>query len=259
MARDINGVFAFTAGTAAVSGAPANSSHVNTRFADILADLNAARPITAGGTGATNAAAALANLGLTATAAELNILDGVTATATQLNSIGVQHLATLTASSSATLAFTGFDSSKYSAYSFHFVRLVPATDAVTFRARTSTDGGSSYDSGASDYEYTINQTTGAGGSAILAATAGSMRFSGSLSNVAGRGGFNGTARINGPDGASYGFLYSTAGYMTEANELRAANGVNVRKAAADIDGIQFFMESGNIASGEIIVFGHRFE
>lgn len=42
-------------------------------------------PIKHGGTGATTAAAALANLGLTATAAELNIMDGVTATATELN------------------------------------------------------------------------------------------------------------------------------------------------------------------------------
>ena len=44
-------------------------------------------PISLGGTGATTASAALQNLGLTSTAAELNILDGVTATATELNLI----------------------------------------------------------------------------------------------------------------------------------------------------------------------------
>lgn len=42
-------------------------------------------PIANGGTGSTTAAGALTNLGITATAAELNILDGVTATATELN------------------------------------------------------------------------------------------------------------------------------------------------------------------------------
>lgn len=42
-------------------------------------------PITKGGTGATTAAAALTNLGLTATAAELNKMDGVTATTAELN------------------------------------------------------------------------------------------------------------------------------------------------------------------------------
>lgn len=42
-------------------------------------------PVNKGGTGATTAANALKNLGLTATAAELNIMDGVTATAAELN------------------------------------------------------------------------------------------------------------------------------------------------------------------------------
>lgn len=42
-------------------------------------------PVTSGGTGATTAAAALVNLGLTATAAELNKMDGVTATTAELN------------------------------------------------------------------------------------------------------------------------------------------------------------------------------
>lgn len=42
-------------------------------------------PIANGGTGATTATAALTNLGITATAAELNKMDGVTATTTELN------------------------------------------------------------------------------------------------------------------------------------------------------------------------------
>ncbi len=51
-------------------------------------------PIAKGGTGATTAATALSNLGVTATAAELNILDGVTATAAELNVLdGVAGLA----------------------------------------------------------------------------------------------------------------------------------------------------------------------
>ena len=42
-------------------------------------------PITKGGTGSTTAAGALTNLGITATAAELNKMDGVTATTAELN------------------------------------------------------------------------------------------------------------------------------------------------------------------------------
>lgn len=44
-------------------------------------------PIASGGTGATTAATALINLGLTATASELNVLDGITATTAELNYI----------------------------------------------------------------------------------------------------------------------------------------------------------------------------
>ena len=52
-------------------------------------------PLTSGGTGATTAAAALSNLGLTATADEINILDGVTSTAAELNILdGVTATAT---------------------------------------------------------------------------------------------------------------------------------------------------------------------
>jgi hypothetical protein len=54
-------------------------------LADLEADMNIPRPIVAGGTGASSAAAALVNLGLTATAAELNLMDGVTATTADLN------------------------------------------------------------------------------------------------------------------------------------------------------------------------------
>lgn len=50
-----------------------------------LGNTSGALPIANGGTGATTKTAALTNLGITATAAELNKMDGVTATTTELN------------------------------------------------------------------------------------------------------------------------------------------------------------------------------
>ena len=55
-----------------------DAADVNTPLEDIVADLNAARPITAGGTGATNATAALSNLGITVSVTEIGYLSGVT-------------------------------------------------------------------------------------------------------------------------------------------------------------------------------------
>jgi hypothetical protein len=58
----------------------ASTSHTHN-----VSDISGTLPITKGGTGATTAAAALTNLGVTATAAELNKMDGVTATTAELN------------------------------------------------------------------------------------------------------------------------------------------------------------------------------
>lgn len=61
----------------------ADASHTHSASDITSGTLSIAR----GGTGATTAAAALTNLGLTATAAELNIMDGVTATAAEINKL----------------------------------------------------------------------------------------------------------------------------------------------------------------------------
>lgn len=71
--------------------AKANSSHnhsaSNITSGTLSSDRLPTIPISKGGTGATTAAAALTNLGITATAAELNKLDGVTATTAELNCV----------------------------------------------------------------------------------------------------------------------------------------------------------------------------
>lgn len=85
MPRDGSGVYSAPAGTAATANTTIESAKYNALINDLVNDNNAARPIVAGGTGATTAPAALVNLGLTATAAEINILDGVTASTAELN------------------------------------------------------------------------------------------------------------------------------------------------------------------------------
>lgn len=58
MPRDGSGVFSAPAGTTATPNAVIESSKYNALVADLVSDANAARPITAGGTGATSASAA---------------------------------------------------------------------------------------------------------------------------------------------------------------------------------------------------------
>lgn len=78
MSRDGSGIYSYPTGGAAVSGQAISSTAYNTRAADVLADLNAARPVTAGGTGATTAADARTNLGAMASDALLLAIAALT-------------------------------------------------------------------------------------------------------------------------------------------------------------------------------------
>lgn len=64
MPRNGAGVFAWPANTEAVAGEVVESADYNSTRSEILAEFNSARPVTAGGTGATSAAGARTNLGL---------------------------------------------------------------------------------------------------------------------------------------------------------------------------------------------------
>jgi hypothetical protein len=69
MPRSGGGVYSAPVGTTAVTGTAIESAPYNALIADLVADANAARPVSAGGTGAANAADARTNLGATVTGA----------------------------------------------------------------------------------------------------------------------------------------------------------------------------------------------
>lgn len=63
MSRNGSGVYSLPAGSVVANGDTSDATDVNTPLADIAADLNVARPIVAGGTGATSATGARISLG----------------------------------------------------------------------------------------------------------------------------------------------------------------------------------------------------
>lgn len=73
MPRNGSGVYSKPAGTTAVPNSTIESSKYNSVIDDIAADLNLARPIVAGGTGATTATAARTALGFSADAANFGV------------------------------------------------------------------------------------------------------------------------------------------------------------------------------------------
>ena len=74
-----------TAATSNQSSITSLTNRMTTAESDIDNLEKRVTPISLGGTGATTSSGALSNLGLTATASELNVLDGMTATTTELN------------------------------------------------------------------------------------------------------------------------------------------------------------------------------
>ena len=233
--------------------------------------------------------------GVTATTAELNIMDGVTATAAEINLIdggtargttavadgdgfltndgGTMRMTNVTTlatymgtkitggsmvylassgviSDAASVAFTQFDATKYDHYQFWLQNVVPVTDDVEFYGYTSTDGGSNYDAGSSDYRR-------AGSAAGNEEANG--RIVGNVGSASGETGITFAIALHNPHAATQTLFTTFAGGYQNSNGVFYDHTANqygfYRVAAADVDAIKFQFSSGNIESGEIVMYG----
>lgn len=165
-------------------------------------------------------------------------------------------LATATASTSASLTFTGITST-YDEYVFEIVDLLPATDGTQIYIRTSANSGSTWDSGASDYTYVV--ATHAAGSATSLNSAGAAQIilAEQISNTTARGGVVGQVRLYNPSGtASHKrFVSQVANPQNGTTASIISIGQGARAATAAINGVQFLSSSGNLTSGTIRMYG----
>jgi len=173
-------------------------------------------------------------------------------------SAGWVYLDSKTAAGSTSLDFAASINSTYDEYVFEMVNIVPATNAVALYLRTSTDGGSSYAAGGSDYSYgSIYQTAGTV-SAVQSAAAAQIQIADTISNTASHGGVSGQLRIYSPSDAT-----AQKRVMFETSSTDAGStifnyrGSGMRLATADVDAVRFIMSSGNITSGTIRMYGVR--
>ena len=167
-------------------------------------------------------------------------------------------------SNAASYSFTGFDSSKYDSYEFVFNNVVPATDQVYFWCRFSTDGGSSYDNGASDYEWFVITTTHNNpdiedydqSDSEISLNGVVVTSNQSQGSDATEGGICGRAEIMLPNNSAY---FTKIGWRIWGHNDKPNSqfGVGLRKTAQDTDAVQFLFSSGNIESGTIKVYGRN--
>lgn len=171
---------------------------------------------------------------------------------------GSAVIARATFSTQTAVPITGFDSSKYDAYKIYW-EMTPSTDGADLRYRTSTNGGSSYDSGSSDYRWrhVIND----GGSPPVDFTADGPE--GRTTRGASNGGYLlsagtgehavGEVTIIAPDNTGYTqIIADNLGFHTNGI-VQYSKLYFARLSAADVDAIQLSPSAGNITGRYVFV------
>lgn len=170
-------------------------------------------------------------------------------------------LSTQTVSAVATVEFTDLDDT-YDQYVFYLSNVVPVSNGVNIRMRTSSDNGVSYDSGASDYGSLTNGFTYQGANAGAPA-AGGVSYINLNNNAAGTGLTN-TASM--PMNAevimqNHANASSNTGFLTRSNyAVSSSNGTmyyggGVRHQAGIVNAVQFLVSTGNFSAATISVYG----
>jgi hypothetical protein len=161
------------------------------------------------------------------------------------------------------IVLTGYTS--FRAIKFVLTSFLPVTDDVELWMRFSTDGGSNYDAGATDYAYAVrglfnNGTSGdvasAGTTRIVLAGFTSATFA--VSNVAGEGGVDADITLHDQTAVRFGRVLYKSGFVAAVSTNSTAvlnDGCGSRLTAQDTDAVRFLFESGNIASGNYAVYG----
>ena len=221
----------------------------------------------------------LGSTAVTATGAEINLIDGGTSRGTTaiadgdgvlVNDAGTMRMTNVTTlatymgtkitggsmvylassgaiSGAASVSFTQFDASKYDYYKFSILNAVPATaGGVHFLAQVSTDGGSNYDSTNGNYHWA--DASDASGLFVTYNV-------GSDTGEATTGEWN----LMAPHLTGYTYGVGTMVHLDPTPNVKGGSNANyshgVHLVEADVDAVKFLFSSGNIESGEIVMYG----
>lgn len=172
---------------------------------------------------------------------------------------GPDLLQTVTASSSATIDIgeSGEIDSTYSRYLIVLENVIPATDDVELRMRTSANTGSSYDT-TSSYNWkavedgTAEQSSSSDYIKVCATASSEGVGSGTNEN-----GVSGEVILLDPSDSSYSVIYGE-GIFIDRNTLPALFSFSgQRTSAAAVDAVRFYFNSGNVESGTFKLYGIR--
>lgn len=258
--------------TANVSGtlpiANGGTNSTSTTYCNLTSNVTGTLPVANGGSGAATHTAnnvlignGTSAFGSVAPSTSGNVLtsNGSAWTSAAGPSGGLVFLQGVTASNDATVNLTTGIDSTYETYMICFNNVVPVTDSVIPEVRTSTDGGSSFDSTGGDYRYAGWRMSDGGYSSFSSTSADSIEFIDSGVDVGSASGeaWNAVLYLYHPSNASvYTYISFTSSHMAAgAGQATWAAGAGVRLSNADVDAIQLLFSSGNVESGEINLYG----
>ena len=176
------------------------------------------------------------------------------------------YLGTFTASNAATLDITTGFSSSYNNYRLYLEGIVPATDATSLLMRMDTNGGASFDAGATDYDTASRGLQSGGGAEDYNAATTEIRISGGttgIGNTTSLGGVNGVLTLHNINSVSgqkcatwqAGYFASAGGaFVGMGGGVGATNSATLRDAA--VNAVRFLINTGNI-TGTVRMYGIR--
>jgi len=185
--------------------------------------------------------------------------DTVAITPSALASVlGLVKLSSGTASATASCEISMASFTGYKHKQLVIERFIPATDSVSLLLRFSSDGGTSYDSGASDYGDCY-RTINTGGTTGDAATAGaSVRISNAFIGNAANEGISGVLNIFDTTNNAVNTLVNwRASYLDNSGFITNVEGTGGRATAQDTNAVQLRFSSGNITSGTWKLYGYN--
>ena len=164
-------------------------------------------------------------------------------------------LATKSPSGAAAVTFVaadGFSATKYIAYEIEFT-VLPATDGADLQCTFSTDGGSSWKTGATDYHWLSNYVSGAGGS-VGSGNSAYIQVVDDIGNATGENA-SGTIKImSRGSGLRATELLSNVVRKSSSGATVIETTTGLYAASTAIDGFRFAMSSGNM-TGEFQIYG----
>jgi hypothetical protein len=184
-----------------------------------------------------------------------NVAASVTALTAVVGNPGWHKISSQSASTSATVDFTSGIDSTYDRYAIEIFNLAPDTDGVFPCLRISTDNGANWESDASDYCFAFmaaydNATGGFLGSSIQP----QVQLTENMGSAAGKVG-SGAVHLFQPSVAALNphlFKFFVTG---SGGGFNGSDGGFRYTTASAINGIRFFMSSGNIATGTFTLYG----